>query len=61
MKLIKFLIDEYGAPCTVISNSTFEVIEDITRQMKEIFPDKNVRDVKILEEYKNSFEENFVF
>jgi hypothetical protein len=61
MKLIEFFIDEYDAPCKVISNSTFMLIEDITRQMKEIFPDKNVRDVKFIEEHKNSFEENFVF
>lgn len=61
MRLIKFLIDEYDAPCMVISNSPYEMIEDITRQMMEIFPNKNVRDVKILEEKKNSFEENFVF
>lgn len=61
MRLIKFLIDEYDAPCMVISNSTFELIEDIIKQMKEIFPDKNVRDVKFIEGVENSFEENFVF
>lgn len=61
MRLIEFLIDEYDAPCMVISNSTFELIEDIIKQMKEIFPDKNVRDVKFIEGVENSFEENFVF
>jgi len=61
MRLIKFLIDDHCVLCIFISNSTFEVIEDITIQMKEIFPDKNVRDVKFIEENKNSFEEKFVF
>lgn len=59
--LVRFIIDEYDVPCEVISNTTFVAIEDITRQMVEIFPNKNVREVKIIEESKNSFEENFVF
>lgn len=59
--LVRFIIDEFDAPCEVVSNTTFVVMDDIVRQMVEIFPDKNVREVKIIEENKNSFEEKFVF
>jgi hypothetical protein len=61
MRLIEFLIDEYDAPCTVIGASTLTLIEDIKKQMMEIFPDKNVRDLKFIGGNENSFEENFVF
>lgn len=59
--LVRFIIDEFDMPCEVVSNTTFVVMDDIVRQMVEIFPDKNVREVKIIEENKNSFEEKFVF
>jgi hypothetical protein len=59
--LVRFIIDEFDIPCEVISNTTFVAIEDITRQMVEIFPNMNVRDIRFIEENKNSFEENFVF
>jgi len=61
MRLIEFLIDEYDAPCTVICASTLTLIDDIKKQMMEIFPDKNVRDLKFIGGNENSFEENFVF
>jgi hypothetical protein len=59
--LVRFIIDEFDIPCEVISNTTFVAIEDITRQMVEIFPNMNVRDIRFIEENKNSFEEKFVF
>lgn len=59
--LVRFIIDEFDAPCEVISNTTFVAIEDIEKQMVEIFPNMNVRGIEIIEEKENSFEENFVF
>jgi hypothetical protein len=61
MKWITFVIDEYDVPCEVVSSSSFEIMDDIIRQMEEIFPNKNVREVKFLKEKENSFEEMFVF
>ena len=59
--LVRFIIDEFDTPCEVISNTTFVAIEDIEKQMVEIFPNMNVRGIEIIEEKENSFEENFVF
>jgi len=58
--LVRFIIDEFDMPCEVVSNTTFVVMDDIVRQMVEVFPDKNVREVEIIKN-ENSFEENFVF
>lgn len=58
--LVRFIIDEFDMPCEVVSNTTFVVMDDIVRQMVEIFPDKNVREVEIIKN-ENSFEEKFVF
>lgn len=59
--LVRFIIDEFDIPCEVISNTTFVAIEDIEKQMMEMFPDRNVRDVRVIERNENSFEERFVF
>lgn len=59
--LVRFIIDEFDVPCEVVSNTTFIMIEDIRKQMVEIFPDKNVRDIEIIEEKENLIEEKFVF
>lgn len=59
--LVRFIIDEFDAPCEVVSNTAFIKIEDIRKQMVEIFPDKNVRDIEIIEEKGNLIEEKLVF
>ena len=61
MKLVRFVIDENGIPYEGISSYPFEVMDDIVKHMMEMFPDRNVRDVRIIERGENSFEENFVF
>jgi hypothetical protein len=61
MKLVRFVIDDNGVSYEAVSSYPFEVIEDIVKHMMEMFPDRNVRDVRIIERSENSFEEKFVF
>lgn len=61
MKLVRFVIDENGITYEGVSSYPFEVMDDIVKHMMEMFPDRNVRDVRIIERGEISFEEKFVF